>query len=422
VSGSMRTGARSRRRVSVTGAAPQPPVAEGPVGAPDAGAGDWLADQQPVPQEPTHQAPVPQTGLTTTAKDLDPLATTGLKSLRSSFGTIRDTLGRYEKATTAQKRGELLQRLNELCIDWLNEHRGSKDPKDVERRAVVDRLVDEVAPELARLSQDQAEDIYLADAAGTGQHNLQSITQVSRGFAGHVGNDGMNAYTKKDKAAAAGLTGAQLSAIRTFTNQDYKYINPATANSASWMKYQADNATGIEKDMFEADEKTRFEEGSLHAGIAMRGLRNMPVYAQPVFRGASMTDDELEKLKKDGGWSSTAMASLTKERSIATSFASTSAKTPDKKHHVLFQIDDHGARDIEQFSQFSHEKEVLLPAGSAFRIESMKQTDPPNGYADAAKARGAQWWLVVLKPKGSKPERPSTPAPGRWQSASPRKA
>ncbi len=383
--------------------------------------------------------------IATQVADLDQLATSGPKSLASSFSKVRDALAACQKATTPDKRAAALQKLNDLCVAWLNDHPAGKDPRTQERRQVVDRLVDEVSAELAGATQDQAQGIYLDNAAGesTGgaaKHNLQSITARARGTAKMMQggmsqldpNDpvDMEEQERANAAKAAGLSGAEYSAIATFTAQDYKYINPATANSPGWMKAQATNAHPMEKaEMFDGrSDKTLFEEGSLHTGVAQMGLKRLPVYDQVVYRGSCMNDQDLEKLKTNSGWACMSMASSSKLQSVAEGFANDSGREDtSKKLRVLMELEGHGGRDVESFSKVPHEKEVMLLADTQFALVSITQIPPPQKYAAAAAKDGHTWYLVKLKRKGGPPkddqdqaQAPAQPpAPGPAQVSTP---
>ena len=65
-----------------------------------------------------------------------------------------------------------------------------------------------------------------------------------------------------------GLNEAEILALRTYTAEDYTYINPATANAPGWLLSQNPAVT---------DPKNLAAEGSLHAGVMMEALSKLPV-------------------------------------------------------------------------------------------------------------------------------------------------
>ena len=95
-----------------------------------------------------------------------------------------------------------------------------------------------------------------------------------------------------------GLTDAEISAITIFSAGDFKYINPATANSQSWLGAQKADLEGKERfaDMTEErGNKTIMEEGSLHTGVAMQGLAKMDRFKGETYRGARLTPEHSKR-------------------------------------------------------------------------------------------------------------------------------
>ena len=98
-------------------------------------------------------------------------------------------------------------------------------------------LLDEVA---VAKTKRQAESIYL-DEGRTGKFKALTNFMKEDEFDDQTGRtitdqekaDGIKA--RQEAGARLGLSKAEQTAITVFTAQDYKYINPATANSPSWM-------------------------------------------------------------------------------------------------------------------------------------------------------------------------------------------
>lgn len=356
--------------------------------------------------------------LSISARDLDRVGTSGPRSVTSSFSRIREGVADVWRAKTPEKRTQFMHKLHAMCLDYLNTHKRSDDVKDTERRRLVDALVDELTAELAQGSQDEAKADYLAAAQGTAtgakeRFNLKAITQSSRST-----SKWQNHNKDLERAKSNGLSQAEYSAIATFTGQDFKYMNPATANSSTWMKASRESAASdMEKGMFAHDDSTLFEEGSLHTAMAMDGLTRLPEYTQTVYRGQPMDDRQLAALRRSRSWSCASLSSATKSRAIAETFAIRQAQ--DKTHRIVFSIEDSGGRDVEPYSQIKSEKEVLLLAGSKFAVTTIERIDAPADYATWKASDGTvpRWWLVKLKAtrkgahgKEAGPARPSRPA------------
>ena len=92
-----------------------------------------------------------------------------------------------------------------------------------------------------------------------------------------------------------GLTDAESAAITTYTADDYKYINPAAANSSGWMKSQMKN------DMQRGTEQERLQEGAMHAGVMMQALAKLPAWQGPGFRGERLSPEQFGAQFDDDG-------------------------------------------------------------------------------------------------------------------------
>jgi hypothetical protein len=46
----------------------------------------------------------------------------------------------------------------------------------------------------------------------------------------------------------------------------------------------------------------------------------------------------------------------------------------ERPHGIIFTIEDSGGRDIQQFSQYRNENEIIVPAGTRFTLKSYTQT------------------------------------------------
>jgi hypothetical protein len=217
-------------------------------------------------------------------------------------------------------------------------------------------------------------------------------------------------YTDRSRSRAAargmGLSAAELAAIQTFTAQDYRYINPATANDPDWLAGNFPQASKMPA-MTRADwadlqdelaqkgqtfeqhraaerraELTALrEEGGLHSGVALEGLRKLPVWRGTAYRGERVEDKRFtSRFVKDGDtfrpkdptftWKS--ITSISKTEGKAREFMALGTGS----YMLIWEFEVTDARDIEGLSVNRREREVALLPGAEFAyaaIEVIKQ-------------------------------------------------
>ena len=204
----------------------------------------------------------------------------------------------------------------------------------------------------------------------------------------HTGESAADVSLRLQQAGTAlGLSKAEIAAIATFTNDDYRYINPATANSMDWMQ-AANRAIDDDKQL-----QSMKSEGSLHAGMAMQGLNKMPVWTGTTYRGEKLKPDELAKyfdIKSDGtikikqkSFSRQAISSTSKELQKARDFFTVGAPLVPGGKFVIWENEIINGRDIEELSVNKQEKEVATLPGAEFKILSAR----PDGIFIRAKVR-----------------------------------
>lgn len=307
-----------------------------------------------------------------------------IKHLRGAF---RD----YELAKTQP---EVLERLNVfhlMAVDWVNSHRSSRKPVDVERVNALTELTDWAEQEMVAVSGAAAEQIYMDDvtASPDSKFPLQAITNQSvTSVQGNIVGQGKQ----------SGLTEAQRAAFRIFTGPDYGYINPATVVNRSWLeankKGQYTSAAFVNPrgtaDEAELD-KDRMSEGALHAGMLDRAMKQLPPYDGTVYRGLAVDKDELQ------GWTDSkevvfkTMTSTSKKEETARKFAADNTKA-DKPIELVYIIEKSGGRDIREFSQYKGEDEIMVPAGTRFTVTEITTLD------GASKAGGERFEMKLTGP------------------------
>lgn len=348
---------------------------------------------------------------------LDALVSHGRGTGGSSFGKLQKALTAAGQANDTERAG-LLGEVDRRATAWLNSH----DPRgDSPRHDAVRTLLDELPAERAALSKYQADHAY-ASGFERGAARFKTLAEPAKMY------DFKPELT--ESVDEYGLTRAEVLAIRTFTKQDYAYINPATANSPSWLdanKKNADFKVQLQERELDPDDQLRRDEltakriktkgikqrdaideelhtidlgrkvrqdfvteGATHAAMALQGLNKLPDYDGAVFRGAGYTETEFAAAFKQGGTLNiSALTSYSKSRDIATSFAGRQPKSVK----VLTRIEDAGGRDISAISTLKREAEVVLLPGSSYKVRSIKKMPRQDGHGFRD-----TWYEVVMRP------------------------
>lgn len=342
--------------------------------------------------------------MTSRPSDIDKVRSFGAK-FKAQFGRAglvkRDTLEKlravlsdYQRLNDPRTEEAYVDVILALCDRYLAEHAG----EPVDRKI---SLVEDIRADAFReLGKIQAHERYLQDAynlngpgASPTKLQHQTMTGMTSEGAKALGKGQTSEFVMgadEESLAIAKqyhLTEAEILALRTYTAPDYKYINPATANSPGWM--QAQNAG--------ADQKQLFEEGSLHAGMAMSALMKLPKQEGTTYRGARMTPaDFAQKYKVGGTIDFNAFASSAVVRSAAQKFADGLGDVKpadDQTVSVLCILDTTNARDVRNFSIFgSGEQEWMLLPGSSFKIDRVETSD--KGTEGRPKA--TEWHVVYM--------------------------
>ncbi len=261
-------------------------------------------------------------------------------------------------------------------------------PDKADRLKALKVLGDDIGFAIDRMRVDesvkQGKAIYLESGTTKGaEGGFAAITDPGRGFF----TSGKPAA--KTEGARHGLDDAEIAALGTYTADDYKYINPATAFSKTWLR---DNMTKANQT---GTERQRLEEGGTHAAVMSMAIAKLPVWKGATFRGERMSQKEFDAkflTRPDGtvrARSTTdkrlAFTSMSRLREKGMAFATGGAGTPagDQTIHVLYLIKVRDARDIQAFSRLD-EAEVLCPPGATFKVTKVVTLKTgPNGNPKA---------------------------------------
>ena len=267
-------------------------------------------------------------------------------------------------------------------------------------------LLDEVS---VAESKRKAGDIYMGEGR---KGNFKALTphmkadefndQTGRTFEADQAYKADLIAKRKQGGESLGLSKAEQTAITVFTAQDYKYINPATQNSRSWMLANRDSDVGHKaqkkpksQTVSQKDDQfvsERMQEGSLHAGMAMAGLQKMPVFTGPTYRGEAYTKADFLKKFKLGSkgkvtcrtptMSRGTISSASKDANKARQFAYSSAvdlklrDLYDAAYCLVWEYELTNGRDIEGVSANASEKEVATLPGATFQVVDVSPYPP----------------------------------------------
>ncbi len=313
-----------------------------------------------------------------------------------------------------------------LSKHWLKRHQGGKDRA---MAAMMEDISAEANRDLgqARAQQRYVNDLRAGELSGVGAKTEHQPTttpltqQLTMGMAGNAQRS-MEAATSgvqysdldvrkamADLVRSAGLSEAEVAAIKLFTSNDFMYLNPAVANSPGWMAAQMGTinmmAGKVRSPGTDAaiDPKQMRAEGVTHAGVMMQGLAKMEPKKGTVYRGARMAPAEFDNTygKQSHITYSSFVSSAVKSLPTEAYARGAGAVPPRADQTVsvkcIFEVDD--ARDLRALSEVASEEEWLLLPGATFAITKIE--DETNGLPGRPAATA--WKVVHLKQVKSKP-------------------
>jgi hypothetical protein len=321
----------------------------------------------------------------------------GVFGNESTFSQLRKELANYWKADGLGEQLASLQILKQLATSWLSNHDKDKK-KDQAKADSITNLLDEVDKEIPIVQQaiqdekdeqdnyiQQIEDKSLDYMTSSGYNIYEKIKGWSKGE-GYMEGQGTAAQSLMQQY---GLTLAEASAVGIYTADDYKYMNPAMANNAGWMKAQLPK-TGIKKLNVRSAVMNDFsknpddnaqnqhvakatQEGQLHGKMAVAGMKKLPNWTGTTFRGLALTEQEIsQQYTKNGTVRFDAFSSTSKKEGTSRSFARQNAT--GGKVAILLYLQLTKGKDIAILSNSASEDEILLMPGASFSISSVTET------------------------------------------------
>mgnify|MGYP001027664901 CR=1 FL=1 len=355
-----------------------------------------------------------------------------LTGSKDSLDKIGKLLDGHAALTDQQAQITSLAAIVTLIDKWLNTHSDEKD------RGMVSLLEDIKAEASRDLGQARAQQRYLNDLrAGelmpngkrrlehqptktpfTQQLTAEMASKASRTMAltGQQWDDGDRRKPVADLIRSAGLSEAEIAAIKIFTANDFLYINPTVANNPEWMQGQMKDVSAAmaSSERFagprKLDQVQLHQEGVTHGGILMQALMKLPPEKGEVYRGARMNAEEFAEAY--GGKSQ-----LTYDSFVSSAFKSVASDVyargggakkprPDQTISVkcIFEVQD--ARDVRKLSEVAVEEEWVLLPGTTFAITSIEDDTVKEVGTPPATA-----WKVVHLKQIPRPASPSKTAP-----------
>jgi hypothetical protein len=296
---------------------------------------------------------------------------------------IKDALIEYRATPQAERQLALLKTMLALIIKWMDGNKKARSSGGG-RAFTLGQLGEAIHKEMANAERQAG---YMADVAseesammggqprGSKFKYLSSTASsaISSAQAVAGGGGGKAERAQAELMKQYDLTDAELAAIKIYTVDDYKYINPAMAGNEAWMAAQIPKVAGAtSKDASPAGVKEAMKEGKRHGEMAMEGLRKLPAWKGNTFRGLRLTPAELKKQYQDTiRYDNKAFLSTSTEADVSNGFAK---KTEDDgKVGILLHYEVTNGRDVAKYSLVGSEKEVLLLPGAAFAIVDVQE-------------------------------------------------
>lgn len=258
---------------------------------------------------------------------------------------------------------------------------------------------------LTALSKAQAEQEYALEMRGkAAAHNMAYLRQAEV-----VVKDvkDIKPIPKEELANPhEPLNEGELLAIRAYTADNYRDINPNVQNNRDWA-----DATGKPvREKFEDDasfqaalaeyedkgRKGRREEGVVHAGVLMEACKKLKPKKGKIYRGQRMTEARFASEFREGQvLPNTTFSSSTLSESVARGFAGGSSRHPrDETVSVVCEIEVSTARDVQSGSvQGKNEGEWLVLPGTLFKIVKIKD----DKKKDVGNPPATKWKVVKMK-------------------------
>ena len=325
------------------------------------------------------------------------------------YALITKEIKKYNKTITTDESiaiRQSLAKIQDLCEVFLRNYRTTEDSKRKQQIYVIQDLSNAAELEWGQISAQARSLAAVKDPSGsTAARNLYFLAQ----FLGENPIESAQKQMAERFAQEYGLEPIDLTAIKLFSMDDYKYINPAIANDADWAtkqieriklrdeasirldKYIEDTIKGKSGSLPEPrnlpqerkDERLRImrEEGAHLAALVNRALNKLPALKPTtVYRGARMSPQEFEKVYGRSGekagvtkYSHSSTTNLETSQEYAARPAAQGRLNPDQTLSVLCMLNVKSARNIRDISMLPTEDEVVVLTGTKFKVTNFRR-------------------------------------------------
>jgi DNA-binding transcriptional MerR regulator len=202
------------------------------------------------------------------------------------------------------------------------------------------------------------------------------------------------------------LNEGELLAIRAYTADNYRDINPNVQNNREWAdatgkpvpaKFEDDASFQAALAEYESKGRQgRREEGVVHAGVLMEACKKLKPKKGTIYRGQRMTEARFASEFREGNvLPNTTFSSSTLRESVARGFAAGSSRHPrEETVSVVCEIEVTNARDVQSGSvQGKNEGEWLVLPGTLFKIVKIKD----DKQREVGNPPATKWKFVKMK-------------------------
>lgn len=316
---------------------------------------------------------------------------------RTSLYQVLEAVDSYVKAQSPGAETTALSAIWQTTAAYLGGHnKPSVSRSEYRRIEAVQEIRDRAQ---VFISQHLADRAYRDDVAGE--------DKAKNPFQFHIQTQGVMADTplrtlentpasyaeaKQHLTAAVnkfGLTQGELRAIRTYTADNYKYINPAISNYTAGLeshiapKDKDGNGPAAKPE----DIKTARLEGAAHAAMAMKGLRKLPPYTGVAYRGFLLNLDRFKKLfPAQGAGSNDILQGTSKGLDVPAGFLYRGGSAPIEVWMEVHYSGRGAGRDVQHLSTLPHELEVLMLPGAKYDVVSIEKVSYDGSYKKFSRA------------------------------------
>jgi hypothetical protein len=302
----------------------------------------------------------------------------GLFGTPSTFAQIQTLLKQYESEPNPFKAQALLTALKKLGFEWLTKHATTQDKDELRKKASIEEMIAEIDIELAKPNLDLETNLKKAPTPTEQSQYMANILGGKYKYLTYGGAEAAKSIPVNvpKEATTLGLTKPELAAIRIYTAQDYKYMNPVLAQSEGWLDSKTADLTSknewkIKDTKLNPAAKQELKaEAFDHSRMAVSGLAKIPDWSGNGYRGLALPQADVFNQYADGKTVAfPAFSSTSTNETVSTLFALKEAmKSGGAKVPVLLVLQITKGKDIAKISAVESEAEVLLPPNSKFSV------------------------------------------------------